>query len=404
MTWLSHLIFGNFWTTVALGGALGEWTLACWLGGAGGPWPVHVAGILGLTLVNRLAAEGFDRERHTAPVLHAVGGVVLASGVVAAAGAGALGVAAVSWLVAGAALGALPAQAGALDAQAATYFGPVFAPLAGVAVALAMAVAAWGYTCGHRRLRTARIDVRLPGLPHALDGLRIVHVSDLHLGPTAERKALREAIDRVNALEPDVVCVSGDIVDSPITDLEHWMPELARLRARHGVYAVLGNHDRYAGADRVAGAIRAHTDWRLLRDEVVRVETGVGAFRLIGLEDRSAPWCAKMLPRLHAQVPAGEPCVLLVHQPAAFPSAAALGVPLTLAGHTHGGQIAVPGLAAVNPARILMTSYDGGTFTSGSSVLHVNRGLGTSGQRVRIAVPREITVVTLAAGDAAVAA
>jgi predicted MPP superfamily phosphohydrolase len=313
-------------------------------------------------------------------------------------------VAAAAWLVAGAALGALPAQAGALDAQAATYFGPVFAPLAGVAVTVAMAVAAWGYTHGHRRLRTTRIDVPLPGLSGALDGLRIVHISDLHLGPTAERGALRDAIDRVNALEPDVVCVSGDIVDSPITDLEHWMPELARLRARHGVYAVLGNHDRYAGANRVAGAIRAHTDWRLLRDEVVRVETGRGTFRLIGLEDRSAPWCAKMLPRLHAQVPAGEPCVLLVHQPGAFPTAASLGVPLTLAGHTHGGQIAVPGLAAVNPARILMTSYDGGTFTSGGSVLHVNRGLGTSGQRVRIAVPREITVVTLAGGDAAVAA
>jgi len=404
VTWLSHLIFGNFWTTVALGGAVGEWTLACWLGAAGGPWPLHVAAILGLTLVNRLAAEGFDRERHSAPVLHDVGGIVLASGAVAAAGAGALGVAAVAWLVAGAALGALPAQAGALDAHAATYFGPVFAPLAGVAVTVAMAVAAWGYTHGHRRLHTTRIDVPLPGLSRALDGLRIVHISDLHLGPTAERGALRDAIDRVNALEPDVVCVSGDIVDSPITDLEHWMPELARLRARHGVYAVLGNHDRYAGADRVAGAIRAHTDWRLLRDEVVRVETGRGAFRLIGLEDRSAPWCAKILPRLHAQVPAGEPCVLLVHQPGAFPAAASLGVPLTLAGHTHGGQIAVPGLAAANPARILMTSYDGGTFTSGGSVLHVNRGLGTSGQRVRIAVPREITVVTLAAGDAAVAA
>lgn len=404
MTWLSHLIFGNFWTTVALGGAVGEWTLACWLGVPEGQWPVHVAAILGLTLVNRLAAEGFDRERHSAPVLHDVGGLVLASGVIAAAGAGALGVAAAAWLVAGAALGALPAQAGALDTQTATYFGPVFAPLAGVAVTIAMAVAAWGYTHGHRRLRTTRVDVPLPGLSRALDGLRIVHISDLHLGPTAERGALREAIDRVNALEPDVVCVSGDIVDSPITDLEHWMPELARLRARHGVYAVLGNHDRYAGADRVAGAIRAHTDWRLLRDEVVRVETGRGAFRLIGLEDRSAPWCAKMLPRLHAQVPTGEPCVLLVHQPGAFPTAAALGVPLTLAGHTHGGQIAVPGLAAANPARLLMTSYDGGTFTSGGSVLHVNRGLGTSGQRVRIAVPREITVVTLAAGDAAAAA
>ncbi|HKA31490.1 MAG TPA: metallophosphoesterase, partial [Candidatus Binatia bacterium] len=222
--------------------------------------------------------------------------------------------------------------------------------------------------------------------------------------PTAHREALREAIDRVNALDPDVVCVSGDLVDSPITDLAHWTPELARLRARHGVFAVLGNHDRYTGSERVAGALRTHTHWRLLRDEVVRVDVRGAIFYLIGLEDRPGPRSADMLPRLHAQVPDGEPCVLLVHQPAAFPTAAARGVPLTLAGHTHGGQVAMPGLRALNPARLLMTQHDAGTFTSGGSVLHVNCGLGTSGQRVRIAVPREITVVTLVAAEAAAAA
>src|SRR5262249_14467484 len=148
--------------------------------------PQRMAAILGLTLVNRLAAEGFDRERPAAPWLHDVGGIVLAGGVVAAAGAGALGVAAVAWLVAGIALGALPAQAGALDAQAATYFGPVFAPLAGVAVTVAMAVAAWGYTHGHRRVRPAHIDVPLPGLAAALHGLRLVHLTHLHLRPTPQ--------------------------------------------------------------------------------------------------------------------------------------------------------------------------------------------------------------------------
>jgi hypothetical protein len=404
VTWLSQLIFGNFWTTVALAGALGEWTLACWLGGAPGSWIAHLAALVGITLVNRVAAEAFDRERHSAPALHVAGGVVLAGGVVAAAGAGALGLVAGVWLIAGAALGALPAQAGALDAQTGTYFGPLFAPLAGVAVTMGMAIAAWGYTRGHRRLRTTRLDVPMPGLPAAVEGLRIVHISDLHLGPTAHREALREAIERVNAIDPDVVCVSGDLIDSPTTDLSHWTPELARLRARHGVYAVLGNHDRYAGSDRVAGALRTHTGWRLLRDEVVRVDVRGASLHLIGLEDRPGPQSARMLPRLHAQVPDGEPCVVLVHQPAAFATAAALGVPLTLAGHTHGGQVAIPGLPAVNPARLLMTHLDAGTFTSGASVLHVNRGLGTSGQRVRIAVPREITIVTLAAGEAAAAA
>lgn len=95
--------------------------------------------------------------------------------------------------------------------------------------------------------------------------------------------------------------------------------------------------------------------------------------------------------------------MLLVHQPVAFPTAAALGVPLTLAGHTHGGQIALPGARVVNVARILMTRFDAGTFACGDAVLHVNLGLGTSGQRVRIGAPREISVVTLLAPVAAAA-
>jgi predicted MPP superfamily phosphohydrolase len=110
------------------------------------------------------------------------------------------------------------------------------------------------------------------------------------------------------------------------------------------------------------------------------------------------------MPGVLAAVPDGEPYVLLVHQPVAFPTAAALGAPLMLSGHTHGGQIAVPGLPGLNPARFLMTRYDAGTFAIGGSLLHVNRGLGTSGQRLRIAAPREITVVTLLRAPAVAAA
>jgi predicted MPP superfamily phosphohydrolase len=399
---LSRLIFRNFWTTVALGGAFGEWTLACWFLGAPASLAAHVLAIVSLSAVNRLAAEAYDRERHTAPVLHAVGGVALAAGVVAAAGAAALGVTAAGWFAVST-LTALPAQAGALEAPAGLRFGAPFEALAGLVVAVAMAVAAWGYTHGHRRLRITQLDVPVAGLPPELDGLRVVHVTDLHLGPTAHRDALREALDQVNALEPDLICVTGDVVDSPVTDLDHWLPELSRVRAPHGVYAVLGNHDGYAGADRVATALRAHTPWRLLRDEVATLEVRGVRLHLIGLENREAPRTAAMLPALRAMVPPGEPCMLLVHQPVAFPTAAALGVPLTLAGHTHGGQIALPGARVVNVARILMTRFDAGTFACGDAVLHVNLGLGTSGQRVRIGAPREISVVTLLAPVAAAA-
>lgn len=396
MTRLSRLIFGNFWTVVALGGALGEWTLACWFLGAPASSALHALAIVSLTAVNRLAAEAYDRERHTAPVLHAVGGVMLAAGFVAAAGAAALGVTAAGWYAVST-LTALPAQADALQAPVGVRFGAPFDALAGLVVLVTMAVATWGYTHGHRRLRVTQLDVPMANLPPELDGLRIVHITDLHLGPTAHRDSLREALDQVNALEPDLICVTGDVIDSRSTDLDHWVPELSRLRARHGVFAVLGNHDAYAGSDRVAAALRASTSWRLLRDEVATLEIDGARLHLIGLEDHRAPRSAAILLELRAEVRAGEPCVLLVHQPALFPAAARLGVPLTLAGHTHGGQVALPGVPVVNTARILMTRFDAGTFACGDAVLHVNMGLGTSGQRVRIAAPREITVVTLLA-------
>lgn len=396
MTHISRLIFGNFWTTVALGGALGEWTLACWLLGIPASWVAHAFGFTALFALNRLAAEAYEREQHTGPMLHAIGGITLAAAVVSSVGAAALGVAAGGWL-AMSTLTAFPAQAGALDAPVWLSFGAPFDALAGVVVAVAMAAATWGYTHGHRRLRITHLDVPLAGLPPALDGLRIVHITDLHLGPTAHRDALREAFDRVNALEPDLVCVTGDLVDSPTTDLHHWMPVLSRLRARHGVLAVLGNHDHYAGGDRVAAALRAHTQWRLLRDEVAALDIDGARLNVIGLDDRRTPHTAEKLPALVPAVPAGEACILLVHQPMAFPAAAELGVPLTLAGHTHGGQITLPGVPLLNPARVLMTRFDAGTFACGDAVLHVNRGLGTSGQRVRLGAPREITVVTLLA-------
>jgi uncharacterized protein len=207
---------------------------------------------------------------------------------------------------------------------------------------------------------------------------------------------VREALARVSALRPDLVCVTGDVVDSPATDLDLWLPELARVTAPLGVFTILGNHDRWFGADRVAAALRRGTSWHVLRDEVATVHVGGVRLHLVGLEDdRRAP--AAALADLLERVPRGEPAILLAHRPSVFPDAAAGGVRLTLAGHTHGGQLAVPGLPHVNPARFFVTRWDSGTFVDGESILHVNRGLGASGQRVRVGARPEITHVTFAA-------
>src|SRR5207249_7975654 len=110
---------------------------------------------------------------------------------------------------------------------------------------------------------------------------------------------------------------------------------------------------------------------------------------LIGLEDRLEETVSEALSGLIAGVPAGEPAVVLVHRPDAFAAVAATGAPLVLAGHTHGGQLAVPGMRQLNLAWLLRMSFHAGSFVRDGSLLHVNRGLGASGQCVRVAAPRE---------------
>ncbi|MCW5891425.1 MAG: metallophosphoesterase [bacterium] len=403
MTWLGRLLLRRFWWTIALAGALGEWTLVCALVDPPLAPLWHVVAVVLLTLLNRAAAEGYEREAPDGHLPKRAAQAVLATGFVSAAGALTLGAAAMGWMVVDR-LGALPADAGQLAAAAAPFLGPGFAAVAWPSVALVMLVATWGYVAGHRRLRVTPLLVSLPGLPPALDGLRIVHLSDLHLGPLADRAALGDVVARLAEIDPDVIVVTGDVVDSKRTDLEAWVPALASIGARHGVYAILGNHDEGAGLDRVAAAIARHTTWTLLRDTVAPVTLHGATLWLVGLEYRDTAAACAVLPELLAQVPAGDAAVLLCHHPAIYETAARLGVPLTLAGHTHGGQLAVPGLPRLNPARILMTRFDAGTFARHGTLLHVNRGLGISGQRIRVGAPREITVVTLLSPSAAAGA
>jgi predicted MPP superfamily phosphohydrolase len=392
-----RIVFRHFYTVLATAGAVGEWGLVCWLF-----WPVaarlppwaHGAGLLALAGLTRAAATVFERD----PVPRLAGAV---SRVVVGAALGGI-VCGATFLAASVvwfglrSVMALRVEAGLTPAGGGDpLFDPGFHTFVSLAVLGAGVAVVHGYLHGYRRLRVTHVTVPLAGLPAGAPPIRVVHLSDLHLGPLADRAAMRRVLDEIAGLDADLVCVTGDLVDNPGTDVEGWIPELDRLRARHGVYAILGNHDRHAGAERVADAVRRHTGWRLLRDEVTTVEVDGTRLHLVGVEDRPEESAASRLPGLLARVPAGEPMVLLAHRPSVFETAAAAGVPLTLVGHTHGGQVAVPGAPRLNVARFLVTRYDGGTFTRGASLLHVSRGVGTSGQRVRIGVPCEVTVVTL---------
>jgi hypothetical protein len=397
---LARIVFPYYWEVLALAGATGEWTLACWTWGRPASLVTHAGALIGLFAVNRLAAVAYEREEPTGPIRHHTGGFMLAGGFAAAGATAGLVVATLAWACVVRA-GGLSAQAGTIGLPSFEWIGPEFRAVGWLGIAAGFGLVVDGYVRGHRRLEITRIAVALPGLPAALDGFRILHVSDLHLGPIADRHALRDAFDRAMDEAPDLVVVTGDIIDTPKADPALWLPELARLRARHGVLAILGNHDRDVGLDRVAATLRASTDWIVLRDDVHRVDTDGGTLYVAGLEFRRTPHEGDAVASLAAGLPPGAPALLLAHHPDAFVAAVAAGFGLTLCGHTHGGQIALPFAPRCNPARLLMTGYDAGTFVQDGRVLHVNRGLGTSGQRLRIAVPRELTVVTLRSPDVA---
>ncbi|TMA34695.1 MAG: metallophosphoesterase [Deltaproteobacteria bacterium] len=286
-----------------------------------------------------------------------------------------------------------------LGAPAAIVAG-VFRATSTLFVASVAAQALWGFTFGQRRVEVTTTRVPLPKLHADLTGLRIVQISDLHIGNRLEAERLDAMIERIDATRPDVVVLTGDIFDFDPRHLDDGARRLARLRARYGVYAILGNHDHYVGTELVVAALGRHAPGiRLLRDELVRLPVAEPLY-LAGVEDPGGRWFERGLEvaaidALADQRPADGPVVLLVHQPEMFHHAARRGFPLVLAGHTHGGQIALPvGRRGINLARV-MTPLTRGAYQSESSLLYVNRGLGVGGPAVRIHCNREIAVLEL---------
>ena len=258
----------------------------------------------------------------------------------------------------------------------------------------------WGYTGGQSRVERTRVQVEVPGLAPEHAGLRIAQISDLHIGNHLEGERLSRRIEQVNAVGADLIVLTGDIFDFDPAYVEDGTRRLGALRARHGVYAILGNHDVYTGAELVADALRRNApSVRLLRDEVVALP-GEAPLYLAGSEDPGRDWTARRvrlpsLERLAAQRPDDGPTLLLVHRPELFAHAAELGFPLVLAGHTHGGQLALPTPGGhYNLARVV-SPLTRGLYRRGGSTLYVNRGLGVGGPAVRVNCAREIAIIEL---------
>jgi hypothetical protein len=272
----------------------------------------------------------------------------------------------------------------------------------GAAIMTGFGAIGWGYLVGQRRVEIERIDLPVRSWPDSLGGLRVAQISDLHIGPQLRAPLLREFVARVNAVGADLIAITGDVFDFDPSYVEEGCRELAQLRAPLGVFCVLGNHDVYTGVEAVAAGLARFTSIRVLRDENARLSYGGAQFAIAGVEDHGRNWNERdsthaALERLAAELPAELPRLLLIHRPSYFAQAARLGFPISLAGHTHGGQIALPGAARHHNVSRLISRWTRGLFRDevSGALLYVNRGLGVAGPPVRLNCAREISLLRL---------
>jgi predicted MPP superfamily phosphohydrolase len=265
--------------------------------------------------------------------------------------------------------------------------------LLGAGVAGAAALAAWSLV-EPARLKLRRIDVPLERWPEALDGLKVAVVSDLHTG--APHVDVARVVAKVNATRPDLIALVGDYADPGVAFGEPVGPEevadeLGRLQAPLGTFAVLGNHDWYHYGERVPRALR-HAGIEVLENDAVALERGGSVLWVAGLADmreRNAdPFVAL------AMVPENQALIALTHDPDMFPRLSSRAA-VTLAGHTHGGQVGLPLLRrAMAPSK---HGYTGGEVRDPATggYMYVSRGIGTTGLPIRLAAPPEIALLTL---------
>lgn len=279
--------------------------------------------------------------------------------------------------------------------------------LVGIIAALGCVwVVVYGATAGFRRITVDHVDITLPSLPESMEGTRVVHISDIHAGTFEgdRREVLRRAVDSVNAQRADIICFTGDIQNIQPSELYPVATLLGSMRARHGVYSVLGNHDysMYMDADpavRVASeretiARERQMGWHVLLNSHAAIGCGKDSLYIAGTENDGEPPFPSTADAAASVrgIPGGSAVIMLQHDPSAWRRhiLPLTGAGLTLSGHTHGGQLSLFGL------RPTMWKYgeDKGLYSEGDRSLYVSTGLGGL-LPFRYGVYAEITVITL---------
>jgi uncharacterized protein len=265
--------------------------------------------------------------------------------------------------------------------------------LAGAAALVAGSLGLWSLRSGLGRVMVKRVEVSLSRLPPTLSGTRILHLTDVHVGPTIHRGFIETIVQQCNALTPDLVVITGDLVDGSVEELREHTAPLADLRAKYGVFFVTGNHEYYSGAVEWCSELE-RLGVRVLRNERVSIGNESASFDLAGVDDHSAKKFGdghgEDLPKALRGRDLTRELVLLAHQPRTIIEAQDHGVGLQLSGHTHGGQL-WPWTYLVR----LQQPVVAGLARFGNSLIYVSRGTGYWGPPMRLGAPSEIAELTL---------
>ena len=245
------------------------------------------------------------------------------------------------------------------------------------------------------RLQVSEVKIPIPNLPKDLDGLRLVQVTDIHLSPFLSERELARAVDMANETRAHVALVTGDLISRVGDPLDACLSQLARLRADAGVLGCLGNHETYTGTEDYVAAQGRRIGIEFLRWESKQLRFGAASINFAGVDYQK--FRSPYLVGAERLITPGAINILLSHNPDVFPVAAGKGFDLTIAGHTHGGQVNFEILHQhLNVARYF-TRYVLGLYREGASSVYVSSGIGTIGVPIRLGAPPEISLIHLCA-------
>ncbi len=265
--------------------------------------------------------------------------------------------------------------------------------VAGAAAGTGAMLSTYGAYRAFTKPELTEVPIRLRGLPKALDGVSIVQLTDIHVGAVIQSRFLDQLVEVANAAKPDLVAITGDLVDGPPSDLLRHVQRLGRLQSRWGTHFVSGNHDYYSGWERWAPELE-RLGWVLLRNRSVRIGDAAASFDLLGVED----WGTRFgggdydLDAAAAGLDPSRASVLLSHQPQNVEAVAAKGIGLQLSGHTHGGQL----FPATLIGQAIWGSLNTGLSKVGESTfVYTSRGCGFVGPPMRVGAPPEVVKLIL---------